>query len=779
MRYAVRMLLRNPGFSALAVISLALGIGANTLMFSIVNAVLLRSLPYPDSDRLVFIWFTPPNHPEQKRAATISNFLALEEQSKVLEHVGTIGGVDSNASVSISPADPPEQIGCQRFSAQVPLALGAKPILGRWFTESESEKDSSRVIVISYSFWQYRLARDANVLGRIIRVDGQPTTIIGVMPEGWMMFNYPAQFWEPYRISRSGQGTILPLGRIKVGVTFQQAQHEMNRFAAGLAEVQPSTNKGWGIRLEPALDVYVGWVRKPLIIVQGVVAFVLLIACANVAGLFLAQASDRRAEVALRAALGASRWRIVRQFLNESALLASIGGLLGLLLVVGGLRLFIAISPSWFPRVAEISLDMQTLVFTALLSLATAFLFGTVPALSSSRPDLIGTIKAAAAPVRQRVHSAIVVFEISAALVLLTGAGLMINTFVRLYTAPLGYDIRDILTFQVNLPAQEIVEQVREHISAFSQVNSVATAVRAPLSEGSLNSLIRGVSVDQTSRTAVWFPVSSGYFQTLRIPIVRGRSFTNRDTSNSQPVAVINETMARQVWPGQDPVGHSVKLDGTGERNRQIVGVAADVRHDRSDTHSLPQVYVPTVQYPSVLEMTFLVRAPLPHASLVAAIRAVVSNVSGNVPIFSVKTLDDYAAEQLWQPRQTTVLLAIFGAIAIMLAMSGVYGIIAYAIRLRTREIGIRIALGATRKDVLQLVLLRGLLLVALGATIGFAASFSLTRFLASQLWGVTATDIPTYAAAILTLFCLALIACYIPSRRAMRIEPLIALRHE
>ena len=332
MRYAMRLLLKNRAFTAAAVVSLALGIGANTLMFSIVHGVLLQSLPYPGSDRLVFVWFTPPNRSDQKRPATTADFFALRGENRVLEHVGTVGGVEDTVNFTSSPSDLPEQVENQRFSAEVPSALEARPLMGRWFTEAEAATEASPVVVISYRLWQHRFASTADVLGRIVHIDGQAATIIGVMPDGWMLFNYPSQLWVPYRLSskvRGGPGHVVPLARLKPGITLRQAQEEMNRFAAALAEAFPSTNRGWGIRLQPALDVAVGWVRQPLLIVEGVVLLVLLIACANVAGLQLVQAAGRTRELAVRAVLGAGRWDIIRHLLKEAVLLSMLGGVLG------------------------------------------------------------------------------------------------------------------------------------------------------------------------------------------------------------------------------------------------------------------------------------------------------------------------------------------------------------------------------------------------------------------------------------------------------------------
>ncbi len=775
MRYAVRSLLRAPGFTAVAVISLALGIGGNTLMFSIVQAVLIRALPYPESDRLVFVWFTPPNHPEQKRAATTADFIALRERSRMLEHVGTMGGVGDTASFAGAAGENTEEVEGQRFSAGVPRALGATTLLGRWFTEAEAETEA--VVVISYRLWQRRFGGSPDVLGRTVRTDGKITTILGVMPEGWMLFNNPVQFWMPERLDAGSPDRNHPLAaRLKAGVTLRQAQQEMNSLAAGLGE------KGWGIRLEPALEIYVGWVRRPLLIVQGVVALVLLIACANVAGLLLARAAARKKEVAVRSALGAGRWQIARLFLTESLLLSVYGGLCGAALAYGGLKLFRAISPAWFPRVGEIGLDAGVLGLTAMLSVATGLVFGAIPAMEASRGGMS----------RQRVRGVLVMLEVSAALVLVTGAGLMLNTFLRLYNAPTGCDPRNLITFQVRLPSSPRVhaafEQIRRSISGIAGVRSAAAGIRPPLSEGALGGLTLPVIVGSKRMDAALFPVSAGYFRTLGVRLVRGREFGVQDGPSGVPAALINEAMARRFWPGEDPIGKRLRIDRANEPNREIVGVVGDIRHNRYDREAPAQMYVPYIQQPAVSKgsteeprrtMTFAVRTEGDPLRLMPALRAAASQADGNPALFNVRTLDEYVAEQLWQPRQTMTLLGVFGGIAVMLALTGVYGIMAYTVRQRTREIGIRMALGAKPLDVLRLVMARGLLLVAVGVTAGAAGSLVFARLLESLLWGVKPTDPPTYAAAILALACSALLACYLPARRAVRVEPTIALRHE
>lgn len=803
MRYAIRSLLKNPASTLLAVVSLATGMGSVTLMFSIVDAVLVRPLPYPQSDRLVFVWFVPPSEPNEKRAATIASYQALLEQEAVFDHVGTIGGVEDTATLAGEHGEPAEQLEGQRFSVAVPQALEATPLMGRWFTESEAAGGSYPVIVISHRLWQRRFGGDRRILGKSVRLDGEAATVIGVMPDGWMLFNYPAQFWVPYRVGAGGDaGRVLPLARLKSGVDLRQAQSAMNRLAANLSEAFPSTNKGWGIRLEPARDVYVGWVRRPLLIAQGVALIVLLIACANAVGILLAQVTARVREIGVRVALGAGPWRVARDLACESALVCLCATLSGLLIAYAGLKLFLAISPSWFPRAAEIAMYTRAFVATASIAMMTALTLGAIPAWQAFRLDLVPAIAAnmrrASAGMRAvTFRSVLVVLQLSAALTLLTGAGLMINSFIRLYHSSPGCDTSNLMTFQIRFPPERSAnsqveaacERIRERIAAIPGVGAVAFGEHAPFSEstpGPVPFTIEGQHRGKAGPTAIRLAVSSAYFGVLKAPVVRWREFRREDTASSTQVALVNESTVRRFWPAESPIGKRIKLAGASEPSREIVGVVGNLRQDRRAHEAEMQIYVPSTQLPLPankreakvrLSRTFVVRA-VDSASF-PLMRAAVAVEEPGLPIFNVKSVDAYIAEQLWQPRQTMTLLGVFGATAVLLAMSGVFGIVAYMVRQRMPEIGIRIALGATRRDVMKLVLVHGLRLAALGIAGGIFGSFVLAKLLRNLLWGISGTDVATYCAAITFLILAAILACYLPARQASCADPLVALRSE
>ncbi len=828
LRYAIRLLLRNPGFTSAALLSIALGIGANTLIFSVVNSVLIRPLPYRDPSRLAVIRFSPPKRPAGALPATTSDYITLREHNQAFEDIGAVrnlvpanfGFADGSAQV--------ERISGQQFSAALSRALGVNPLLGRWFTEVETRPGASPVVVISYHLWQSRFGSGRDILGKTVNIDGKATPIIGVMPKGFVFFDPAAEFWVPLVVDQGSSNRYLWLaGRLKGAATLRQAQDEMNSIAAGLAEKSPNTNQGWGIRVIALQKFYVGWVRKPLLVLQGVVAFVLLIACANVAGLLLTQATARSKEAAVRTALGASRWHIVRQYVTESVLLSFAGGVLSIGLAYLGLRVFILMSLELLPRVHEIALDNRVLALTILLSSINGLVVGVIPALRVSRSSLIEPLKesnraASAGRSNQRVSSALVVLEMSLALVLLIGAGLLIKTFLRLYTVSPGFNPTNVAFFQVRLPRAQFLksigpagststveinprvnilfEQICQRLREIPGVQSAAAGTNPPLWDWIDNFRFaieaqKSVTSEKDLPTAEWFPVSAGYFHTLGIPLLRGRDFAIQDSSSGLRVAIINETMARHFWADQDPIGKRVRIDMTNEQPREIIGVVGDVRPDRSQLEIQPQVYVPYVQQPLTTDpgllangagffdtrftMTFIVRASGDPQALVPRFRAAVAGVDRNLAMFNIKTLAKYASEELWLTKLYMTLLSTFSGMAAVLALIGIYGITAYSVQQRTHEIGIRMALGASPGRILRLVIRRGFLLIVLGTVLGLTAALALTRLMQSLLWGVTATDPLTFCAVIVVLATFSLLACYMPARRALTMEPTVALRHE
>jgi putative ABC transport system permease protein len=824
--YGLRMLAKKPGFTAIAVLSLGLGIGANTAIFSLVNAILLGSLSFHEPGRLVMIGTTPPGHPEQTDGAMIPDFIAWKERSRSFENLGALsgGGLDLGASENGSPA---QRIQGEQFSPAVFRILGVRPILGRTFTDDEDQIDTpAPVILISHRLWKQRFASDPNIVNKTLRADHATFTIIGVMPPDFRFRNDAAEFWMPLAISRfqlQGSGPYLGVvARLKPGVSIPRAQAEMENIANQLARDFPTRNKGRGVRVEPIRDALFGWMRQPLWMLQGAVAFVLLIACANVAGLLLSRASSRQTEVAVRAALGASRSRIVRQLLTESILLSIFGGALGALLAWVGIRMLIVISPPWFPRLHEISVDTRVLAFTALLSIATGFTFGVIPALQMSKSNLAESLKESARSsavglARQRFRGALTAGQIALALVLLVGAGLMINSFLRLQGADLGCDPSGLVTFRLILPGDDYVKSIGsyhnyplvdvspvpaltfdrlyERILAVPGVQSAAGSVYLPLTEGeSMNFTLDGRpkpanDAEKNALSAMFFPVTANLFATLKAPLLRGRDFTARDTASAPWVTVINQTMARMFWPNENPMGKHITLDLVPEeRPREVIGVVRDIKVDRYQTKPQPAMYAPQAQMPqryrgpyqwTRVVMSFVVRPSADRKSVIPALRRVVTEMDPSLPIGDFRSMEEVLGEQVQESRYYTMLLGIFAAVATGLAMVGIYGVMAYSVAQRTREIGIRMALGARRGDVLKLVLRHSLSLIGLGLVVGLAGSFALTRFIASQLWGISATDPATFVIVSLLLILVALMATLVPTRRAVQVDPTVALRYE
>jgi putative ABC transport system permease protein len=820
------MLLRKPGFTIVAALSLALGIGANTLIFSLINTTLLRPLPYADPVRLVEIWSVPLDHKDQRNWFPAYNLLAFRERSKSFEAIGAIREQVCNIG-SDQSGQPPERVDCENMTPAMFTTLGIKPLLGRVLAEDENPVDTAApVLLISESFWQRHFNRDPNVLGKVLRVDGTDKTVIGVMPKNFYMFDDHADFWTPMNWTHtelaSTQYQLGAMARLKPGVSIQQAQAEMETLASQQATADPVRNKNLGVKLQPMADALYGDLRSPLLLLQGAVGLVLLIGCANVAGLLLARAASRRTEIALRTAIGAGRWRIICQLVTESLPLSLLGGVLGILFAWGGLKLFIAAAPPGFPRLSELSLDLTVLGFTAGVAVLTAVVFGIVPAMQASKPDLVGALKESGRSgtdgvARQHLRSALVTLQIAMALVLLIGAGLMINSFVRIENNPLGADPKNLLTFDFRFARDEAIkpyaryrnqglwdvnplttrtfQRVFERLNTLPGVSSVAGASTAPMA-GSLGMAfwIQGRSQAPgpdglAPQSAGYIAVTPNYFSTLKAPLLQGRDFNDRDTAVAPFVAVINETMAKKFWPNESPIGKLIRLDYVpDEPLREIVGVVRDIRMSLAQRQFSPCIYVSYLQqtprfmgagYTFRSGMFFILRTAGKPMAMADSVRRAVAEVDHDRPVADMRTVEGYLDRQVQYVHLYVLLLGIFGVIAAVLAAIGIYGVMAFAVAERTREIGIRMALGAGAYDIFRLVVLHALVLLVIGLTLGLAGSFALTRYLTSALYQVKATDPSTFAVVSVLLALVAMAACLIPTRRAVSVNPTVALRYE
>ena len=824
--YGFRMLLKKPGFTIVAALSLALGIGANTVIFSLINTTLLRPLPYADPGRLVELWSVPQDHPDQTNWITAYNLLAFQQRAQSFEVMGGIREQVCNIG-SDSHGQPPERVDCENMMPSAFKTLGVKPLLGRTLAEDENPVDATaRVLLISERFWERHFNRDPTVVGQILRVDGLDKTVIGVMPANFYMFDDQSDFWTPMNWTHtemaSTQYALGTIARLKPGVSVKQAQAEMDTLAAQQRAADPQRNKNLGARVQPLSEALYGELRQPLLLLQGAVALVLLIGCANVAGLLLARAASRRTEIAVRTAIGAGRWRIVRQLITESLPLSVLGGALGILLAWGGLKLFAAAAPPGFPRLSELSLDLTVLGFTAAVAILTSLIFGAVPAIQASNPDLVGSLKESGrsgteGAARQHLRSALVALQIAMALVLLIGAGLMINSFIRIESNPLGADPKNLLTFdfrfardeaikpyaryrnqglwEVNPLTTQMFQRVLERLQKLPGAISVAGASTPPLSGAlGMGFLIEGRPNlpgpnGEAVQTASYIAVTPSYFATLRAPITQGRDFDDRDTASSPFVVIINQTMAKKFWPNEDPIGKQLRLDYVpDEPVREIVGVARDIRMNLQQRQIGSTIYVPYLQqtprwmgagYSLRAGMFFVVRTLGKPLAISESVRHAVAEVDPNRPVANIRTVEQYLDQQVQYVHLYVLLLGIFGAIAAVLAAIGIYGVMAYSVAERTREIGIRMALGAGAADIFRLVVLHALVLLAIGLTLGLIGSFALTRYLSSALYDVKATDPSTFAGVSLLLALVAVIASLIPTRRAVAVSPTVALRYE
>jgi putative ABC transport system permease protein len=809
-RYGFRRLLKQPIVTIVAIVSLGLGIGANTSIFSVVNAVLLRPLPYQDSERLVIVWETNSQQIaalmgiQNRNQVAAANYLDWTRQSRLFDGLSGIRLLNLNLTGGDRPERIPAAIVTQNFFS----VLGVKPELGRTFLSEDTQPERERVVVLSAGLWQRRFGADPNVIGQKLNLNNETFSVSGVMPPE---FQYPdtAELWVLSRLAvpeapGAANANLLTnrmahylfvLGRLKPGVTIQQAQAEMTNIAGNLQSQYPETNTGAGARVISLHEETVGDIKPALKILLAVVAFVLLIACANIANLLLARASSLSKEIAVRVALGANRLRIIRQLLTESVLLAFAGGAFGLLIAYQGIKMLVALSPADIPRIKEINLDFYVLGWTILISLLTGVLSGLVPALQVSKPNLNETLQEGGrggdpGAIGRFARSLLVIAEVALTLILLTGAGLLIKSLINLQRVNPGFNSENVLTMRLTLPsykysgddtARNITSDILARVKHLPGVASAAISTALPLSTADAASsfTVEGQPppADGSLPIANFRVVSPEYFQVLNIALLKGRVFSERDTKDVQSVAVINQTMARNVFGNEDPLGKRLFIGGEKDAS-EIVGVVGDVRHGGLDQEPKPEMYVSYLQKPAA-SYTLAVRTKLEPASMTGAVRNEILAIDKDQPVTGVKTLNEMRAESLASLRFNTIALSIFAGIGLVLAAVGIYGVMAHSVSQRTHEIGIRMALGAQPANVLRLVLRQGMLLVLIGVGIGLAVSFALTRVMSSLLYGVTATDPLTFAFVAAALALVALLANYIPARRATKVDPLVALRDE
>jgi putative ABC transport system permease protein len=796
-RYGIRSLARHPGFTAVAVITLALGIGANTAIFSVVNAVLLRPLPFDDPERIVWVWDTPPQL--STAPAALPDFIDWKEQNRSFAHLAAY----LSGSMFLDAGDGTTDTPVGLVTPELFSVFHVSPILGRTFTNEETLPGRFRVAVLSHSMWQNRFGSDPNVAGRTIQLSGAAYTIIGVMPAG---FSYPdrAELWRPLEIDPAkldrGPHYLRVVGRLKPGVTLVQAQADMSTIAARLSQQYREKNAGHGVKLERLANVVVGDIGLALYVLLGAVGFVLLIACANLANLMLARVGARQKEIAVRTALGASRLRIVRQLLIESITLAIGGGVVGLLLAFWAVSWVVSLSADTIPRVREISIDPRVAGFTLLVSVVTGVLFGLAPAIQVSRPDLTEALKESgrgtAGHRRNRLRSALVVSEVALSLVLLVGAGLMIRSFAKLNQVDPGFKPAQVLTLGATLlrtkyPEDEQVAQM------FSQMLERAATAPGVLSAGAISDLpLTGSNISdsftiegrppiakEAEPSTEYHIVTPRYFESMGIPLLSGRDVAHTDTRQSPNVVVINDVFARRHFAGENPLGHRLRLQGQERDPLLIVGVVGNVRNIALDEQPTPEVYVPFLQDPLFptyqRSMTIVARTKSDPGAVAGPLRAALTSLDKGLPVYAFKPMTEHLRDSLLRRRFNLILLSVFSGVALALAAVGIYGVISYGVTQRTHEMGIRMALGARPRDVLKLVVRQTMLLALGGVGIGLLASWALTRLMKGLLFSVSVTDPMTFVAIALLMTLIALLACLIPARRATKVDPLVALRYE
>jgi putative ABC transport system permease protein len=817
LRHSIRVLLNSPGFTTIAIAALALGIGANTAIFSVVNTVLLQPLPYPEPDRIMRIERSFPQGTGS--SSSIPKFMAWKKNNQSFEAM-TI--YDSQGlGFNLGSGDRPEQVSVIHVSQDYFRVFGAAPALGRVFLPQEDLPGGAKVALVTSDLWKTRLGGDPSLVGKPLILGGDPYIVVGILSAGFHS-DPPSDVFIPTQADPNSinQGHyLLVAGRLKPGVTVEAAKANMKMAGDRFREANPKwMDKTESVTVVPLREALVGDVKPALLILIGAVGFVLLIACANVANLLLARASGRHKEIAIRTAVGASRGRLISQLLTESVLLAAVSGLVGFLVGAWGVRILLALSPGNLPRVNArdhvtsivTALDWRVLAFTFGIALITGVVFGLFPALHISKLDVNATLKETSGRsgtgLRQnRARSILVASEMALAVILLVGAALMIRTFVGLRSVQPGFDPHNVITMQTSLSGgrydstakvENMVHQVVQRVEALPGVLSASATVMLPIEGGiDLPFLIEGrppANGDQYTGDEQWRAVSPHYFSAFRIPLLRGRSFEDRDTGKSEHVLIINQAMAKKYWPKGDPVGQRITIGkGLGpqfeEPTRQIVGVVGDVRENGLRTSDQAVMYVPQGQVSdpltqlanSVIPMSWAVRTASDPAALTNAIQRDILAVDGQLPVSKIRTMEQVVSESTARQNFNMLLLTIFAGMALLLAAIGIYGLMSYTVEQRTQEIGIRMALGAGRGDMLKLIVRQGMLLSGIGVAVGLAAAFGLARLLSSLLFGVKTTDPLTYSAVALVLISVALFATYIPAWRATKIDPLIALRYE
>jgi len=809
-RYGLRMLAKNRGFTAVAVLTLALGIGANTAIFSVVDAALLRPLPFEHPDRIVQVMRHYPQG-YKEAAVSVPVIVYWQNHSPVFDHVAAYDFF--SGGFNLSRGNEPERVSGTRVSAGFFPVLGVKPALGRTFSPEEDQPGGPRVVVLSERMWRTRFGAAPDLVGKTIALDSEAVTVLGIMPAG---FDFPSHtdVWVPLRLpvtSHDRANDYFCIGRLKRGVTRQGSQAAMDVLQRRFNRENPNLESSPEVLISPLQEELVGEIRPVLLVLMGAVCFVLFIACVNVANLLLARSTTRRKEIAVRAALGARRLRLIRQLLTESILLGLSGGALGLMLAYKGIPVLLALAPTDFPRLTEARINLGVLGFAAALSLLTGILFGVGPALRVSHGALNETLKEGGRSSTEgrhgeRTRSVLVVSEVALSLVLLAGAGLLMESFVRLRQVKPGFDPHNVLTFQMTLPEPKysspgkvfaMFRQVLQRIEALPGVQSAATVTSLPLELGpDLPFDIEGrpaKNPNESTGDSQYRSISADYFRVLKIPLLRGRYFTESDTEQSAGVVVINYSMARQYWPGEDPIGKRLTIartmgpDWADVAPRQVVGVVGDVRDASLDQPPNPTMFIPFAQLrPYVLALTlrelpsrWVVRTAGDPAAMAAAIRREVLALDRSQPIASIHTMDQVVSQSMAGSQFNMSLLGIFAALALLLAAVGLYGVISYTVAQRTHDIGIRMALGAGKGDLLKLVVGHGLILAIVGVGLGLVGSTALTRFLSGMLFEVQPKDPATLGCVSLGLIIVAAVASYLPARRAAKVDPIVALRHE